>query len=134
LFDALGSSSSPFLTEKNSDHLVANSPGRKVPFTGLTNADAHARVGLETALVMQAAQYVRFRLGFGLAFVSPYLLTNTVRCNADSHAANGDPRAGDCYPNLWNPQYRPVIDLPGQRFRLVDDVVFDLFATAIGQF
>ncbi len=135
LFDALGVSPSAFLTTPNSDQLVTGgSGGKRVPFTGLSNVDAHMKLGVETAFVMQAAQYIRFRLGFGFAYQSAHLLTNADRCNADVHVALGDPRGGSCAPSAWNPLYRPVIDLPGQRFRLSGDLIFDLFAAAVAQF
>jgi hypothetical protein len=84
--------------------------------------------------VIQAAQYVRFRLGGGITHSTTHLLTNAAACNPDSTARAGDPRSGPCAPQLWNPLYRPVIDLPGQRFRYTSDWTFNLVAAAVGQF
>jgi hypothetical protein len=135
LFDALGTSSSPHLTTENDERITGGVASRAVPFTGLTNSEAYARLRLETALVMQAAQYVRFRLGFGVGFASAHLITDAPRCNESARAtSSSDPRAGVCEPNLWNPLHRAVIDSPGQRFQVSDDLAYDLFARAVGQF
>ncbi len=136
LFDALGASSNDYLTAMNSDQVRPSGTGRvnNVPFTGLTNAQAHARIGFEAAIAMQAARYVRFRVGIGVAYQQAHLLTQASQCNASVQASPADPRACPDGAGLWNPLSRPVIDFPGQRFLLDGELSFDLFAAAMGQF
>jgi hypothetical protein len=121
LFDALGTSSSDQLTTE-----YQTPSGASVPFRGLTNVDGHARLAMELAAAIQAARYVRFRIGFSLSHLTAHLLTAAAPCAAAS--------SDGCSGTAVNTLYRPIIDLPGQRFRLSADLTFDLFASATGQF
>lgn len=135
LFDALGASDSAQLTTANVDNLSLGASDREtVMFTGVTRVEAHARVALRTALVIQAARYVRFNLGMGFTHVTPHLLTGEPVCNTDIDVRSNDPRGGLCVRGLPNPAHRPVIDAPGNRFRLGSGLQVDLFAVAAGQF
>jgi hypothetical protein len=120
LFDALGTSRDAQLSEPYESSAGA------VSFNGLTHVAGHVRGGAELALAMQAARYIRFRLGLSLWHAGAHLLTDGAPCNAA-----GD---GSCTGVRADPQYRPVIDLPGQRFLLANDLTFDLLASATGQF
>jgi hypothetical protein len=120
LYDALGSSANPALVEPYTN------AGGQVMFNGLTHVASHARLGAELAVVTQAARYVRFRLGVAFSHTTPHLLTDTAAC-----LAGGD---GACINGRVNTLYRPVIDLPGQRFLLTGNLAYDLFATATGEF
>lgn len=135
LFDVLGSSPSPYLTAPNYDR-VSGDPAQRteVPFTGVTNVAAHGQFGLDLAIVMQAARYVRFGLGFGLAYTTPHLLTGAAACNAEVSASPNDPRIGSCSAGIVNPIHRPVLDLAGNRFRLGGALDTQLVAMATGQF
>lgn len=135
LFDVLGTSASPYLTRPNYDQLGGDPAQRtEVPFTGVTNTGAHGQFSLSSSIVMQAARYVRFGLGFGVNYTTPHLLTGADACNAEVQAAPGDPRIGSCSAGQLNPIHRPVLDLPGNRFRLGGAVGTELLATATGQF
>jgi hypothetical protein len=129
LFDALGNkaaSANPYLTTPN------DSASGKVPFSGLTNVEAHARLGLETRVVMQAARYVRFALGAGLAYLTPHLITGAPACAGET--ATVDSGTGLCDTGVANPVYRAAIDAPGQRFRLAGELAFRLQIAATAQF
>jgi hypothetical protein len=121
LFDALGMSMNEHLATPN-----VTASGASVPFRGLTNVDGHARLGLEVAAAIQAARYVRFRLGVALWRLTSHLLTAAMPCASATSET--------CPESEVNALYRPIIDLPGQRFRLSADLAFDLFASATGQF
>ena len=73
----------------------------------------------------QAARYVNFRVGVLFAHNTTHLLSNAAACVAAS---------GTCTSDRVNPLYRPIIDLPGQRFLLVGDLSYELFAQATGEF
>ncbi len=115
LFDALGSSNNAFL----------HTPS----FSGLTYVGGYAQTRFEAALAMQAARFVRFRLGLGLSTQSAHLLTDAARCTQARTSG-----ASACGDYATNAGYRSVIDAPGQRFRLSSDFAYDLFAMATGQF
>jgi hypothetical protein len=120
LFDALGTSHDPQLTA------AYPSGGGPVAFNGLTNVASHSRMSAEVALATQAARYIRFRLGVVLSHVTSHLLTDAAPCSVDGE--------GTCGAQSANLLYRPVIDMPGQRFLRAADLGYDLFANATGQF
>ena len=119
LFDALGTSINRQLSDPY------RSPTGEVRSNGLTNVASYARFGAEVAVATQAARYVHFRLGVLLSHSTAHVLTNTPACVAAS---------GGCTGDRVNPLYRPIIDLPGQRFLQVGDLSYDLFAQATGEF
>jgi hypothetical protein len=121
LYDALGTSTNPHL---HNDYMSPS--GAAVGFSGLTNVDAHALLGVEVAAAMQAARYVRFRLGVAFSHQTQHMLTDAAPCPSGAGPS--------CSPEHINALYRPIIDLPGQRFLLTSDLTFDLFAHATGQF
>ncbi len=133
LFDALGVSESAHLQTPNLSNLAA-AGADTVPFTGVTRVEGHARISMQTSLVIQAARYVRFNLGLGLAHTSGHLLTGERPCNTKIDVDPDAPGGGLCVDGLPNPAHRPVIDAPGQRFRIGPQLAVDLFATAAGQF
>jgi hypothetical protein len=115
LFDVLGAS--------QADQLAARKrTADLVPIYGLTQVDAYTQLRAELALSAQAAQYVQFRLGLSFMHMTPHLLTGASAC------------VESCSDSAKNPLYRAVIDLPGQRFMLLGNLSYDLFASATGQF
>ena len=136
LFDALGSSQSPYLTEPNLEGVPA--PGvnpREVTFSGLTDMQSHGRYGVKLGLEMQAAQYVRFAFGTRIAYSTPYLISYADACNpnVDPQGAD-DVRRGSCRQGIINPHHRAAIDLPGNRFRVDGEVDLDFYGEATAQF
>ena len=119
LFDVLGASA-------NTQLGAARPVGQLVPFHGLTRVDAYAQLRAELAVSAQAAQYVQFRLGISLMHKTPHLLTGAPACESSP--------TGPCADGRTNPLYRAAIDLPGQRFMMLGNVSYDLFASAAGQF
>ena len=130
LFDALGTSENEHLRGPDADATDdATATGPR--FTGLTHVDGYARLGLELAAVVRAARYVSFTLAGGLSHLTAHLLTGSEACNTDS-TARGE--RGGCIEGIVNPLYRPVIDTPGQRFRMVSEVGWHLSTSAMGRF
>lgn len=136
LYDALGTSSTRYLTEPSNECAdpTASAECRAVPFTGLTDMQSHGRIGGRVALEMQAARYVRFEIGAGLHWESPFLATYADACNPNVSQRTDDIRAGTCRNGIINPHHRAAIDLPGQRFKVDGSLTFDFFASATAQF
>ncbi len=134
LFDALGTSPSRYLRENNRECPDASTCNREVPFSGLTDMQAHGKLSGRLALEMQAARYVRFNVAGTFAYATPYMLTYSDACNPNLDPDEGDPRIGSCRNGIINPHHRPAIDLPGNRFRVDGEVSFDLSVTATAQF
>jgi hypothetical protein len=129
LFDALGTSKNPYLSLANT---VVGGDGN-VRFTGITNVEAYARLGLDTAVVVRAARYVRFVLGGGFAYLTSHRITGAPACDTSVTPSAVDSRVGDCDSGIVNPVYRPAIDAPGKRFQLDGAVAlhFQLSASAM---
>jgi hypothetical protein len=127
LFDVLGASANPYLSTPL--QLEAGAP---LPFNGLTQVDAYAKLALDVALAMQAARYVRFRLDLVVSHATQHLLTGAAACTAAPRDRDSD--ADQCGEKQPNALYRAVIDEPGQRFALGSDLSYSLSATATAQF
>lgn len=155
LFDALGSSTNAYLATPNYEgafeppNPMTGDPGRgvdglaRVQFTGHTDTQSHARVGGQITLEMQAAQYVRFQVGTLFMYSTPYNITQTDACNPNARSADvTDTRLfSDCRPasstsnaSIVNPHHRPVIDMPGNRFRMDGLWQIDLYANITAMF
>lgn len=137
LYDALGTSQNRYLTEPNPEgDRSRDSSLRTVPFLGLTDVQSHAELGGHLGVEVRAARYVRFSLGATLWYVQPYLLTFTDACNPNFTVTDpNDPRKGSCRRDtIINPDHRPVLDVPGQRFRVDEQVRVDVSLSATAQF
>ncbi len=140
LFDALGASSNPHL----SNPTFEGQPGpggdvsglRSVNFYGLTDTQSHVRLGGRFALEMQAARYVRFTIATEVRHSPSYTITQADACNPNvSGPPAGDERLrGRCESGIINPHHRPVIDLPGQRFRMESLTEVDVSAMVTALF
>lgn len=145
LFDALGSSSNPYLTNPNLEGqpFLSGDPATEstsglalVNFYGLTDTQSHGRFGGTLTLEMRAARYVRFSLATGFLYSMPYVITQADACNPNvSQTAVTDERLiGTCRGGIINPAHRPAIDLPGQRFRMQGTTTVDLNIYVTAQF
>jgi hypothetical protein len=138
LFDALGTSDNRFLTELNREG-DPTAPGgenlREVPFRGLTDLQPRGQVGGSISLELRAARYVRFQLAGGLYYITPFIVTYADACNANlSGVPPDDPRRSGCEESIVNPHHRPVLDTPGRRMRMNEQVRVDLYFSATGMF
>lgn len=147
LFDALGSSQHPALAIDNLEGRPGSGGGtgglRRVPFTGLTDVQAHGKIGGTVAIEMQAARYVRFRFGLDVQYITEHVITFSDGCNPGADV-DGPNDVRSCLVNrdgtanqdegLLNPHHRPVIDRAGNRFRLDGAVDLNLFVGASAQF
>jgi hypothetical protein len=86
---------------------------------------------------------VRFQVGTLFMYSTAYNVTQSDACNPNVAAASvTDPRlVGDCRPSssasntsIVNPHHRPVIDMPGNRFRMDGLWQIDLYLNATAMF
>jgi len=143
LFDALGTSNAPTLVTPSCEGAPVSAVDctgdpsglRLVPFTGLTDVQAHGRIGGRVAMELQAARFVRFGFGAALHYTTPHQITGTGRCNSQATPSDpSDPRIAGCAEGIVDPHYRVLLDTPGQRFSLEGQLRVDLFATMRAQF
>ena len=117
LYDALGASQNAYLTTPNLEGIPSGTALREVPFNGLTDVQDHGEFGGTVALELQAARYVRFRVGLDLDFITSHFVSVADACNPRVTPAAGDSRVGACLEGIINPHHRTVLDLPGNRFQ-----------------
>jgi hypothetical protein len=140
LFDALGTSNNRYFTQPALEGNPNLDPGadlRSVPFFGLTDTQSHAEFGMHVGAEMWAARYVRFLLSMDLTYIEPFLITYADACNPnvnDDMIDDDDPRRGTCRRGIINPHHRPQVDLPGQRFRVDEQVRIEIRAQVNGTF
>ena len=164
LFDALGSSDAPSLRVPNfaeyqknpqcttstpcggpgqSAPSVINPQSEKVYFTGITDVQAHGNYRLSTELTVQAGEYIKFHVGGGYTLVQAHYITFDQACNP-AFSADGD-KAGPCRSQAVaggsssvsgtpNPNYRRVLNDPGQRFKVDDSHAVDAWINATVMF
>ncbi|MEM9864082.1 MAG: hypothetical protein AAF938_20955 [Myxococcota bacterium] len=133
LFDALGSSQSPYLTTPNLEGIPNGSDLRSVAFNGLTDAQDRTEFGGTLAIELRAARYVRFRFGADLDFISAFFITDADACNTGVNPREGDARTCFGANGIINPHHRAVIDVPGQRFQQGASFRYRLFLQATAQ-
>lgn len=139
LFDALGTSGSAHLTtpqfelqEVTADPSAAR--GEQVDFNGMTDVQSHGRLGGRVGLEMQAARYIRFEVGVGAWYSTPYIVTHTDACNPNASSGGEVRRAGNCAEGVINAAHRPAIDTPGSRFRVSEEWALDFDVNATAEF
>lgn len=110
--------------------------GKQVRFNGLTDIGSRVRYGGRLGLDIRAARYVRFTFGTGVHWVTAHTLTGAEACNVDGTGADRSTSTSgvSCGGRVSNPAHRPAIDLPGRRFWMTGELVFDLYASATAQF
>jgi hypothetical protein len=160
LFDAIGSSDARSLRNPNyatyhanpafdpaqpdgptNPRSVVDPNSQKVYTTGLTDVQQHGIYTLSTELTWQAGEYVKFSLGGAYTLVQSHFLSFDQACNPDfSDDLN---KSGPCKSTtattnsatgIPNPNYRPVINVPGRRFKVDDSNAFDAWINATVMF
>jgi hypothetical protein len=124
LFDALGSSGDPGLARTRGG----------TPFYGLTEAEQYVRYGGQVGVELQAARYVRFAAGTTLHWTSDHALTDRSPCGG---SASGSVRSDDgrtCVDSHVDTRERGMIDAPGHRFFMRDQLLLGVYAQATALF
>lgn len=130
LFDALGSSNSIPLTSPSwsvRDGQAAN-PANAIWFTGTTTTQSYARLGMYFGLNMQAARQLRFTVSGSVLYTTPHAFTATDACNPNESSNNPADRGGCAGSSVPDPMHRTVIDSAGARFRMANDITWDISA------
>lgn len=153
LFDALGSTQSGILRAPNPGGYhtgvggtsVASSAFPAVYFTGITDQLQYVSVGASVGATWQAGEYVKFNAGLGLQYNQDHVITADQACNASVSAGPGS--AGPCktgggpvnfggfnVTGIPNPNYRPTLDVPGNRFLSDDGTIVNLWINGVVMF
>jgi hypothetical protein len=151
LFDALGSTTSPILRTANpggyhfangtNGPSVADGSQSKVYFTGITDQLAYASLGGHVSATWQAGEYIKFVAGLAMTYNQSHVITADQACNPN--ITNEAGAAGPCQntaggstkiTGIPNPNYRPTLDIPGNRFVADDETVLNLWINGVVMF
>ena len=159
LFDALGSSDAPSIrrptyagyttnldpTTAATVPSVVDQSSQKVYFTGLTDVQAHGTFAAMGSVTWQAGEYVKFQMGLGYTYVQSHFITMDQPCNPDfkndvgksgpcKNTSGVTGQASSSSTGIPNPNYRPVINHVGRRFKVDDVGIVDLWVNGIVMF
>ena len=101
-------------------------------FYGLTEAQSHLRYGGQLGVEVQAARYVRFAVGSQLQWTTQHALTGRDPCDGPSPGTADDGRV--CSSGRADRRERGVIDAPGRRFIIKDQMLLGVYAQATASF
>ena len=156
LFDAIGSSDAPSLrvpnyaeyqacqgTQCDTAASVVNPQSEKIYVTGITDVQAHGTYRLSSEFTWQAGEYIKFHVGGGYTLVQAHFITFDQACNPDFSGDGG--KAGPCrlqataasaasVSGTPNPNYRRVVNDPGQRFKVDSSHAIDAWINATVMF
>ncbi len=152
LFDALGTSSHPDLAQAryagvrgtpggglapcSDQRLTDCGVGPRTSFYGPTEIAPHLRYGGQLGLEVQAARYVRFALASSLQWVTAHAITGRAPCTGNASGAD-EARSDEgsaCTAGRVDPRSRAVLDAPGHRFSLRDQLLLNVYAQATAMF
>ncbi len=152
LFDALGTSSHPELARAryegargsaagglppcSDENATDCGVGQRVSFYGPTEIAPHLRYGGQLGLEVQAARYVRFAVGSSLQWVTAHALTGRAPCAGEAGSADEarSDEGSQCSAGRVDARERAVIDAPGHRFELRDQLLLNVYAQATAMF
>jgi hypothetical protein len=114
---------------------VVDEGSQKTFNTGLTDVYAHGTYRGSIGATWQASEYVKFSVGGGLRFDQGHIITGDQPCNPAFKDDIG--KSGPCHSGndttqaitstgIPNPNYRPSINLTGQRFYVDNSMTWDL--------
>jgi hypothetical protein len=153
LFDALGSTQAGTLTTPNPGayHAAPSGPNKgmsvgdpgsqPVYFNGITDQLAYVSVGGRAGVTWQAGEYIKFVAGVDFTYNESHLITADQACNPSFTSDAG--AAGPCHSTsgnttkvtgIPNPNYRPTLDAPGNRFLSDDGTIVDLWLNGVVMF
>jgi hypothetical protein len=159
LVDALGSTQSKILQTPNPGGYCAvgatgcqargpagssqADPGaQQVFFTGITDQLQYISVGGHFSATWQAGEYIKFVAGVGLTYNQNHVITADQACNPS--VTNNLGAAGACSHSVGfgqtqqtgipNPNYRPTIDVPGNRFLSDDGTIVNVWINGVVMF
>jgi hypothetical protein len=149
LFDALGSTTSQILRTPNPGGYHAGPNGTSVAdpsqgsvyFTGITDQLPYASVGGHFSTTWQAGEYIKFVAGVAMTYNQSHVITADQACNPS--ITNDPAAAGPCHSGsgagstttgIPNPNYRPTLDVPGNRFLADDAAIVSLWLNGVVMF
>ncbi|NMC69018.1 MAG: hypothetical protein GYA57_03000 [Myxococcales bacterium] len=142
LFDALGTSTDARLTYDGNSGPGCETPDNPATpcwnsqygrdelyaWSGMTDVENYGTFAGRLTFMVQAAKYVKFAAGVGFAHDQEHYITFTDECNSE---VDGTCTIGGA---PYNPMTREVIDAPGNRFRVQETTIFDVFASVTAMF
>lgn len=105
-------------------------------YTGMTRQESFMHFGGRLTLTIQAARYVKFSLGFGLAHDTEHYISFIDECRTPRAGESAD-TSGPCIApvnGIFVTEHRDQVDDHGRRFRAEETTIFDASAMVFVQF
>lgn len=133
LFDLLGTN--PNMAYDWDPSAPPGERGDAVDYSGLTRIESYGTFGGRLMLTLQAARYVKFSLGVGLAHDQEHFITFSDLCRVPGSDEEPDP-SGPCAETagILVPETRRQVDDIGHRIRAEETTIFEATASASVQF
>ena len=115
-------------------------PYSQETWTGLTDQENYGTFGGRFQVGFVTGKWFKIIAGVGVAYNQPHFITFTDECNSgtfekfsdgSSNCTMGTHSSGT---SSFNPDYRAVLDEPGNRFKLSSTLIIDVFVHAVAMF
>lgn len=119
---------------------------KKETWTGLTDIENYGTFGGRFTLGFITGKWFKIMAGVGIAYNQPHFITFADQCNSgtfENKDSSWDPAWGDSNCTMFshgsgtssfNPDYRAILDEPGNRFKISSTLIFDVFVHAVALF
>ncbi len=121
----------------------AYDPYAKETWTGLTDQENYGTFGGRFQIGFVTSKWFKIMAGLGITYNQPHFITFTDECNSGTFDSNdaGDtncimgPLSGSGWDrSSFNPDFRVVLDEPGNRFKISATLLIDVFVNAVAMF
>jgi hypothetical protein len=151
LYDALGTSSDPGLTyglgqgldctdPANADYCAFQETFPDYRWTGLTDVENYGVFGARLAVGFITSKWFKIQAGVAFSHKQEHFLTFTDECNSANFVETGSDNNCGWEPGgmgdeeSFNPDYRRAVDAVGNRFRIEESTIFEVFVKATTMF
>ncbi len=139
LYDALGTSEDSGLTYASHPEFAQTFPNYR--WTGITDVENYGVFGATLSLGFVTSKWFKIHAGVSFHHQQEHFLTFNDECNSANFVEDGpgstncDWEPGDMGDEKsFNPDYRRAIDAVGNRFRIEESTMFDVFVRATAMF
>lgn len=115
-------------------------PYKEETWTGLTDIENYGTFGGRFTVGFVTGKWFKIMAGVGIAYNQPHFITFADQCNSgnfedyDDGSSNCTMFSHTSGTSSFNPDYRAVVDEPGNRFKLSSTMIFDVFVHAVAMF
>lgn len=113
---------------------------KRETWTGLTDIENYGTFGGRFAAGFVTGKWFKIMAGVGVAYNQPHFITFADQCNSGEFETYAD-GTSNCTMgphssgrSSFNPDYRAILDEPGNRFKISSTLIVDIFVHAVAMF